>query len=130
MEKATIKSSDTDTLASRKVVCTPAIKEGKTYSLKDMTCKLFVADLWAVYRDSLDKEVEDDVIFEGSEESRTMFFPRDSLKKYTKVSNFLGCWEWWSITLLILGIIVVIILIVVITISVSKKKSKKMPKRK
>lgn len=129
LTKATFESSDLETLSNRKVSCTPAIKEGKAYSLKDVTCKALMINLWKSYSDRLDKTYEGKVVFGGTEDERTMYFLADSLVNYKKVSNFLGCWEWWSITLLIIGIILVIGIIVYVTIILTNKKSK-MPKKK
>lgn len=117
-------------MSKNKVTCTPAISEGKTYSLQDITCKVLMVDFWSSYRNRIGETKEGGVYFGGSEDSKTLLFPTESLFKYTKVNNFYGCWEWWSVLLIIVAIIVVIALIVFIAISVTNKKSKKTPKKK
>ena len=130
LNKATFKTSDVDELEKRKVICTPKADEGKTYSLKDITCKILMINIWSDAQKNLDQTSEGYVVFDGTEEERTLYFQKDIYKKYNKVSSFLGCWEWWSITLLILGIIIIIALIVFLTIKLTKKNSKAMPKKK
>ena len=130
LNKATFKSPDVEELERRKVICTPKADEGKTYSLKDITCKILMINIWSDVQKNLGYTSEGYVIFEGNEEERTLYFQKDIYKKYNKVSSFLGCWEWWSITLLILGIIIVIALIVFLTIKFTSKKGKSMPKKK
>lgn len=127
---ATIKSSDLSEMENRKVICTPKLSEGKTYDLKDVTCKILGINFWSATQENIGRTREGFVLFDGSEEERTFRFDVDIFKTYKRTSTFLGCWEWWSITLLIVGIIVIIAAIVGVTIFLTKKKSKNMPKKK
>ena len=119
-------------MKNRKVICTPELSEGKAYSLKDVTCKVLMVNLWSSMADRLGKTFDGVVEFSGNEDEgeRFMKFKADSYMTYKRVSTFLGCWEWWSITLLILGIIIVIVGIVFCTIYFTSKKSKTVPKKK
>lgn len=122
LKKATMKSSDTDALANRKIICTPAAKQGKTYSWKDITCKLFKIDMWSLYRDRLNSgEFKSTVVFKDQQLS----FSAGATINYKKVSSFLGCWQWWSILLLIVGIIIVVVAIVVLVMCLVKRKGSK-----
>ena len=122
-----MKSSDINALSNRKVICTPAAKQGKTYSWKDITCKLFFIDLWSLYRERLNgNEIDTTVIFENNQ----LTFTAETDYNYKKISSFLGCWQWWSILLLIVGIIVVIVIIVCVVMHCVKGKgSKSAPKK-
>ena len=127
---ATIESSDITEMENRKVICTPKLSEGKTYDLKEVTCKILNINYWSATQRNIGVTREGFILFDGSEEEKTFRFDVDIFKTYKRVSTFLGCWEWWSITLLIVGIIVIIAAIVGITIVLTKKKSKNMPKKK
>ena len=118
-----MKSSNTEALANRRIICTPAAKQGKTYKWSDITCTMFKVDFWSSYRKRLNGDAFDSVV---SFDNEQLHFSAEMVGSYKKESSFLGCWEWWAITLLVIGIIVVIALIVfLIVFFATGKKGKK-----
>lgn len=123
LTKATIRSDDVASF-TKNLKCTPAMKEGKTYSVDEITCNLLIIDIFAGAKEALNKETSVAIKFE--EEKMTMVGGL-STGIYTKSGSFWGCWQTWSLVLLIVGIILVIAIIVAV-ILLSKKKS--LPKKK
>ena len=124
LSKATVRSDDVETLADRHITCVPDMQQGKTYSWTDITCKVLVLDLWAIYRERLGDTVSSQVSFSDDDSGVRRISIVSTFTSYAsvpKTSSFWGCWSWWSILLVVLAVIIVIAIIVVVIIVVTKK---------
>lgn len=127
--KATIRSDDVASF-TKGLDCTPAMEQGKTYSMDEIACTVFIiGNIFKGAKDSLNKEVDMAIKFE--EESKMTVVGGLVIGSYTKTGSFWGCWQAWSLTLLIVGIVLVIVIIVLVIVLLTKKKGKKdLPKKK
>ena len=125
--KATVRSDDVASF-TKNLDCTPAMEQGKTYSMDEIACDFLFVNIFKGAKDSLNKEVDMTVKFE--EESKMTVAGGLVLGAYTKTGSFWGCFQVWSLILLIVVIVVVIALIAVAIIMLSKKGKKDLPKKK
>ena len=101
------------------ITCNPSISQGKKYSFKDVECGIYGLNPWSRYS-KLDQDQKGTIVFADN----TMKFSLEYNIAYTKQSSFLGCWQWWSITLLVLVIIIVIVVIVLLIVKKPSLKKK------
>ena len=126
--KATVRSDDVASF-TKGLDCTPAMEQGKTYSMDEIACNvILIGNIFKGAKESLNKEVDMTVKFE--EEKKMTVAGGLVIGAYTKTGSFWGCWQVWSLILLIVGIVVVIAIIAVVIIMLSKKSKKDLPKKK
>lgn len=111
------------------MTCTPEMKKGKTYSLKDIRCVYKVGfveiNMFDAYSKIIGKSYDVVVKFENNQAN----FSNQGSYTFVKSSSFWGCFQGWSLTLLIIVIVLIIVLIVVAVILASKKGKKNIPKK-
>lgn len=129
LESVTVTSDDVATY-TKGMTCTPEMKNGKTYDITEFTCtvKVIIAniDIFEATRKVIGKFYDVVVKFENNKAT----FSNQLGYTFVKSSSFWGCFQGWSLTLLIIFIIIVIAAIVFAVIAFTKKgKGKQIPKK-
>lgn len=105
------------------------MENGKKYDLTEFTCVYKVAfievNLFEAITAVIGKYYDVVIKFENNQAT----FSNQLGYNFVKDSSFWGCFQGWSLTLLIIAIILVIVIIVVVIILVSKKGKKALPKK-
>ena len=111
------------------MTCTPEMKKGKPYSIKALRCvyKLGIIEinLFDAYSKIIGTNYDVVVKFENNQAT----FSNQAGYTFVKSSSFWGCFQGWSLTLLIVLIVVIIVVIVVVIVLASKKGKKNIPKK-
>lgn len=110
--------------------CTPEMKNGKTYDLTEFTCtkKVIVIDVdyFQVIREFIGKYFDVTIKFENNQAQ----FSNQLGYNFVKSSSFWGCFQGWSLTLLIVLIVLVIVgIVLAIVLPMKGKKGKELPKK-
>lgn len=104
------------------------MKNGKKYDLTEISCvagKVITVDIFAVTKALIGKYADVSIKFENNQASFSNYLGTT----FVKSSSFWGCFQGWSLTLLIVVIVIVIAAIVVGVIMCTKGK-KSLPKKK
>ena len=128
VESVTV-STDNVEAFTKGMTCTPEMKKGKTYSLKDIRCVYKVGfveiNMFDAYSKIIGTSYDVVIKFENNQAN----FSNQGGYTFVKSSSFWGCFQGWSLTLLIIVIVLIIVLIVVAVILISKKGKKNIPKK-
>ena len=104
------------------------MEDGKKYDLTEFACFYkfgpIEINLYEAYTAMIGKYYDVVIKFENNQAT----FSNRLGYNFVKSSSFWGCFQGWSLTLLIIAIILVIVIIVVVIILVSKKGKKALPK--
>lgn len=120
LKSTTMKSNDLVAFGNFHFTCTPAVKKGKTYDINDITCTLAGLDMFKAMKSAVGKTSDMSAKFNDKELTMISGAYTGTL---TKSSGFWGCFQLWSLILLIVVIIVIILLIVLLIVKCTSKKT-------
>lgn len=125
--KVTVRSDDVATL-TKGCTCIPTMKEGKTYSITDITCDttgIIKVDLFLVQRSMLESSSSSRIAFA---DNKMRIYSSAFSGSYTKTSTWGSI--WWTILIVVVIVIVVVAIVCAVLAVLCKKKTLKKATKK